>query len=46
MDPIMKTYLAGLVFGEVQTFKNMAVVPLFTPGDGRPEYVMLNQRAL
>ncbi len=34
MDAIIISYLTGLTFGEMQTFKNMGIVPLFTSANG------------
>ena len=41
MDPIITNYLTKLEFGEMQVFKNMAVIPLFTPVNHGPEYICL-----
>jgi hypothetical protein len=43
MDPIIESYLNSLEMGEVQVFKNMGVVPLFTPADESPEYLTLKE---
>jgi hypothetical protein len=36
-------YLADLRFGELQTFQNMGVVPLFTSRNGGPGYILMNE---
>jgi len=41
MKPTIDKYLESLTLGYVQTFKNMATVPLLAPGDNGPEYLTL-----
>jgi hypothetical protein len=43
MDQIIKNHLLGLIFGEYQEFKNMAVYPLIAPRNGGPEYLTLKE---
>jgi hypothetical protein len=43
MNKVIKQYIYGLEFGELQTFKNMGVIPLLTPLDGSPEYLTLKE---
>lgn len=43
MDPIIANYLSDVSFGELQVFKNMAVVPLFVSRNGGPEYGLLKE---
>lgn len=43
MDPIITNYLSKLEFGELQTFNNMAVIPLFTSVDHSPKYLTLKE---
>lgn len=43
MDKDIKKYLESLDFGELQHFKNMAVLPLMTELDDSPEYLTLKQ---
>ena len=43
MDAMMTGCLSGLRFGEMQAFKNMAVIPLFASANGSPDYVMLKE---
>ena len=43
MDPIIADNLSKLEFGEVQIFKNMAVIPLFTSMDESPKYLTLRE---
>lgn len=43
MDKDIKKYLSSFQFGEVQHFKNMAVLPILTPLDDSPEYLVLKQ---
>jgi hypothetical protein len=43
MDPIIAGYLSKLEFGEIQTYKNMGVIPLFTSVDGNPQYMTLKE---
>src|ERR1043166_2116735 len=43
MEVSIQNYLSGLALGDVQQFKNMVVVPLFTARDGGPEYLTLKE---
>jgi hypothetical protein len=43
MDKDIKKYLSSLELGELQHFKNMAVIPLRTSLDDSPEYLILKQ---
>lgn len=43
MDKEIKKYLTSFDFGELQHFKNIAVLPLMTSLDGSPEYLILKQ---
>jgi len=43
MDKDIKKYLTSLDFGELQHFKNMAVLPLMTALDDSPKYLILKQ---
>jgi hypothetical protein len=43
MDKDIKKYLTSLNFGELQHFKNMAVLPLMTDLDDSPKYLILKQ---
>ena len=43
MDKDIKKYITGLDFGELQHFKNMAVLLLMTALDNSPKYLILKQ---
>lgn len=43
MDSIIASYLSELRLGELQVFKNMAIVPLFVSRNGGPEYGLLKE---
>jgi hypothetical protein len=43
MDPIIKKYLKSYEFGELQNYKNMGVIPLFTSLNHSPEYLTLKE---
>jgi hypothetical protein len=45
MDPFITDYLSELEVGELQTFKNMGIAPLFPATNGGPAYTLL-KRAL
>ena len=45
MDPFITDYLSDLEVGELQTFKNMGIAPLFPASNGGPDYTLL-KRAL
>lgn len=43
MDSIVNEYLLNLEFGELYQFENMAVVPIFSPIDDSPGYLVLKE---
>ena len=43
MENTVKSRLKSVQFGEVQTFKNIAIVPLIAPADGRFQYRTLGE---
>ncbi len=43
MDTIITNCLSQLEFGEVQTFKNMTILPVFLPQNGGPHYITLKE---
>jgi hypothetical protein len=43
MDKDIKKYLSSFEFGEIQHFKNLAVLPILTPLDESPKYWVLKQ---
>ena len=43
MNEIISNYLSNFEFGKTQTFKNMAVVPLFTNINHSPKYLTLSE---
>ncbi len=43
MDSIITNFLSTLTFGELQTFENMGIIPLFSPMDSGPNYVTLKE---
>jgi len=43
MNQIVSDYLSKLEFGEPKVFNNMAVIPLFTPINGSPNYLTLKE---
>jgi hypothetical protein len=43
MDPIITNYLSELEVGELQTFENMGIVPLFPSTNGGPVYALLKE---
>ena len=43
MDPIIANYLSRLELGELQTFNNMAVIPLFASVNNSPKYLALRE---
>jgi len=43
VDKIINDFLANLRFGQAQTFKNMAVVPIFSDAGSGPEYLTLKE---
>ena len=40
-DSLLVAYLSRLQFGDLQTFENMGVLPLFVDIDDGPEYILL-----
>ena len=43
MDSNITDYLQHLRLGAIVTFQNMAVIPLFSPMNGGPDYVTLQE---
>ena len=43
MNPIIQKHLNSLELGNIQVFKNMAIVPLYTPVEEGPEYLTLQE---
>lgn len=43
MDPSIAEYIRGIELGEVQAFRNMAVLPLLASTNGGPEYLTLKE---
>jgi hypothetical protein len=43
MDQIINNYLASITLGEAQTYKNIAVFPLFSDTNHGPEYLTLKE---
>ena len=43
MNPVITNYLSEFEFGEIQYYKNMAVIPVFTKLNGSPEYLTLKE---
>lgn len=43
MSPIIIEFLSRLEFGELQTFNNMTIIPLFTSINGGPQYLTLKE---
>ena len=41
MEALMAKYLATMELAEPQTFRNMTVIPILTPGDGSQQYLTL-----
>lgn len=41
MDTLVSDCLLKLEFGEIQRFKNIGIIPLFTLPNHGPEYLML-----
>ena len=41
MDPFITDHLSELEVGELQTFKNMGIAPLFPAANGGPSYTLL-----
>jgi hypothetical protein len=43
MEPLIRDYLSELSLGEIQIFQNMAIMPLFVPLNGGPDYRLLKE---
>ena len=43
MDTLFTDFISGIDFGEVQCFKNLQIIPLFTEGEGGPVYLTLKE---
>ena len=43
METLIADYLSKLEFGELQSFKNMGVIPFLTSINGSPKYLTLKQ---
>jgi len=43
METLITDYLSKLEFGELQSFKNMGVIPLLTSINGSPKYLTLKE---
>jgi hypothetical protein len=43
MDQIIINFLSRLEFGELQVFKNMAIIPLFNSMNHNPQYISLGE---
>ena len=43
MNKEIRKYLRSFEFGKLHHFKNMGVIPLFTPLDDSPEYFTLKE---
>ena len=43
MDPVISGYLSTLELGEIQIYKNMAIIPLFSSDDGGPGYLPMKE---
>jgi hypothetical protein len=43
MKTLLNEYLSGIQLGEPQQFKNLVIVPIFTSGNGGPEYLTLSE---
>ncbi len=43
MNNVVEKQLLALEYGEPQTFGSVAVVPLFLPGSGGPQYLTMQQ---
>jgi hypothetical protein len=41
MDILFTNFISGIDFGEVQSFKNLQIIPLFTKGEEGPAYLTL-----
>ena len=43
MDILITDFITGISFGEVQVFKNLEMIPLFTAGEKGPVYLTLKE---
>ena len=43
MDQIIHDYLASIILGEAQNYKNITVFPLFSGTNHGPEYLTLKE---
>jgi len=43
MDTLFTDFISGINFGEVQCFKNLQIIPLFTEGEEGPVYLTLKE---
>lgn len=43
MEPLLVDYLSELELGPLQHFRNMGIIPLFTPANGSPTYVTMQE---
>lgn len=43
MEKVITEYLAGLILGEAQVYKNFVAIPLFHPVNGSPPYLTLKE---
>ncbi|MFC2145626.1 ARPP-1 family domain-containing protein, partial [Actinomycetota bacterium] len=43
MDKLINDFLLNLKFGQVQVFKNMAVIPIFSKANSGPQYLTLKE---
>ncbi len=43
MDILITDFISGIDFGEVQSFKNLQIIPLFTKGEEGPVYLTLKE---
>ena len=43
MENTVKTRLQSLQFGEAQTYKSIAIIPIITPADGTFQYLTLGE---
>lgn len=43
MDILITNFISGIDFGEVQSFKNLQIIPLFTKGEEGPVYLTLKE---
>jgi hypothetical protein len=43
MDILINDFISGIDFGEVQSFKNLQIIPLFTEGEEGLVYLTLKE---